>query len=187
MLIPPEELAGLYWSEQWLRTSVWHKDKGCLAYLIDTRSRMIVDINIEKSLLEAADNYGKSTPGQLNDNPAFSGNIFPGALFLNRLQSMSSLQRQSLFLDPDILLTIPKPLSRIGLSPPPGQNDLGLIGFEFLGDDGYFTTVYPLSLSAFDQLSILLTTPVSSLPVISDRNDTADSSGIIQAAEKASP
>ncbi len=156
LLISPRDLVELYWSDTWLRTSIWVKDGGCVAYLIDSRNRMIRDIRITRSVLDAAASYGKSTTGKISSISDFSGSIFPGSKFLKIFTNMPQSERYGLFSDPDILLAIPKPLIRVGLSPSMDEGEIGFIGFESKNDDGEFVIVFPATNTGINRLRWLL-------------------------------
>jgi len=142
-VIPPKELVRIYWSDEWRRTSIWVKGGGCTAFLVDDRNRMIRDIKIKRSLFEAAENYGKRISGQITSITEFTGSVFPGDKFLKLMVDMSDANRYALFTDPEILLVIPKPLTRVGLAATDEPGGIGSVGFESSDADGPFVLIYP--------------------------------------------
>lgn len=156
LLISPRDLVELYWSDTWVRTSIWVKEGGCVAYLIDGHNRMIRDISITRSILKAASDYGRTRPGTVSAIMDFSGNVFSGSKFLRIFTRMPQSERYGLFTDPDILLAIPKPLIQVGLSPSKDRNGIGSIGFESRNDEGEFVLIFPASDLGINRLLWLL-------------------------------
>lgn len=142
-LIHQGELVDLYWTGDWQRTSVWRKDGGGLAYLVDARNRVMRHLNISRALLDAAEIYGKVTPGRLTDIPAFAGRIYPSDRFFAIVFRLSEEERTALFMDPDILLQLPRPVMQVGVASAEDPDGYATVGFESAAEGGFIVTTYP--------------------------------------------
>lgn len=157
-LIDPVDLNSLYWSGDWMRTSVWRKEETMSAYLVDVHNRVMRSVTISGALLRAASVYGKTSTGALSDNLPFGGKIYSAERFFNGFRSLSNEEKSAIFGDPEMLLQLPKPVIRVGLCPLASAPGYSVIGFESSDYDGNVITSYPVPTSAVEKLIKMLTT-----------------------------
>lgn len=142
-LLPPEELAKMYWSNRIRRASAWVDSGSLVIYLIDDRNRVIRDVAIDESTLKAVDIYGKTAIGRIDNMSMFSGYSMTAEFFFQRFYSLNPVEQALLFKDADALLAIAKPITKVGI----GTNDderFGVLGFESIGADGYYVITFPV-------------------------------------------
>ncbi len=145
LLMPSSELVNLHWNSGWRRCTIWQKGQSAVVYLIDERNRIIRDVSINRALISAVSKYGRKVPGRLEDNPEFAGvEFYSGEEFLKAFFELLPSERFDLLLDSDILLSIVKPFTRVGLKQTEEVDGYGIVGFEFIGNDGYFVSQYPV-------------------------------------------
>jgi len=143
-LMPSHELVDLHWNSGWRRCTIWQKGQLATVYLIDERNRIIRDISINRALISAVTKYGLKSPGRLEDNPEFSESIYPVEKFFKAFFELLPEERVDFLPDSDILLSVVKPVTRVGLKQTEEIDGYGLVGFESIGNDGYFVSQYPV-------------------------------------------
>lgn len=151
-LFNPGELADLYRGSLWVRTSIWREDSNLTAYLIDNHNRIITVVNVTAGFLEGAAAHRKILTGTLDDMPEFSGRIYEGSRFMDAFHGLSTEERSEIFIDPSLILDLPKRVTRVGWKPL--EDDVGfvVVGFEFPGDDGSRVLTYAVSAEPFQHL-----------------------------------
>lgn len=142
-LIDPDRLTELFFSGQWKRSAAWRRELASVIYLIDDQNRIITEITLTDEYLRAASECGRNLPGRLSDQPRFAGRIFPGERFLDLFYKTPDDQRRRLLNPPDLLLSLTKPLTAVGLSPADSSGRFGRVGFESLSDSGAVTILFP--------------------------------------------
>ena len=150
-LITTDELSQLYLSGNWQRTSVWRRDDGMIAYLIDAQNKVVADVNLSRGLLDAAAAFGRRTPGKLAENPGFVGHIYPASRFFSALGRMPDSDRSRLFLSASVLLELPNNASLVGIAAAGGQ-EFAMVGFEMDGDGGAAVIAYPAEAGLVENL-----------------------------------
>lgn len=143
-LIPSHDLVNLNWNSGWRRCTVWQKGSSAVVYLIDERNRIMQDVTINIAFVSAVSNYGQQTPGRLDDNPEFSGSIYSSESFFKAFFELLQEERVNFLPDSDILLSVVKPVTQVGLKQTEDIDGYGMVGFESIGKNGYFVTQYPV-------------------------------------------
>ena len=143
-LMQQHELVDLHWNSGWRRCTIWQKGQSATVYLIDERNRIIRDVSINRAFISAITKYGLKTQGRLEGNPLFSESIYPAEKFFNSFFDLLPEERFDFLPDSDILLSLVKPLTRVGLRQTEEIDGYGLVGFESIGNDGYFVSQYPV-------------------------------------------
>ena len=156
-LIPQRDIARLHWQSSWRRCTIWRSGQTASVYLIDDRNRIMRDITIDKSIIDAAMQYGKITPGRLDDIPVFNECIFPGDKFLKMFFEMNPIEQSEFFADPDVLLSLVKPVTQVGLNLIEDEDSFSSVGFESIGENGYFVVTYPAPTALINRIFRLLT------------------------------
>ncbi len=109
-------------------------------------------VEISQSLVTAATIYGETTPGYLADIQEFGGSIFPAERFFNIFWSLPKIERDGIIPDPDILLQIPRPITRVGIGVLADAAGYNRLGFESESSTGSIITSYPALTSALNHL-----------------------------------
>jgi hypothetical protein len=141
-VISSGELSELYLSGNWQRTSVWRRDDGMTAYLIDVQNRVITDVALNRELVDAAAAFGRRTSGKLDTDPRFAGRIYPADGFFAALGQLPETDRARLFLSPSVLLELPANATRVGIALSGGL-EFVVLGFEVGEERGAMVVTYP--------------------------------------------
>ncbi len=156
-LIDPSRLTELFWSGEWKRSAAWRRGEGSVIYLIDDRNRIITEIPLTVDILNAAAECGRIQAGGLNTLSRFAGRLFPAERFLNEFYKAPEDLRHKLVNPPELLLSLAKPLTQVGLSPADSTSGIGRVGFESETDSGAVTVVYPADSAAVKEFLRKLT------------------------------
>lgn len=141
-VISSGELSELYLSGSWQRTSVWRRDEGMAAYLIDAQNKVLTDVALSRELVDAAAAFGRRTTGRLDNDPRFAGRIHPADRFFAALGQLPETDRARLFLSPGALLELPANATRVGIAVS-GGSEFVVVGFEVTGEGGVAIITYP--------------------------------------------
>ena len=142
-LLPPDELAKMYWSNKIRRASAWVDNGNLVIYLIDDRNRVIRDVAIDESTLKAVENYGRIASGRIENMSIFTEFSMSAETFFQRYYALNTSEQELLFDDANALLAIAKPVTKVGMGL--NENDrFGVLGFESIGADGYYVITFPV-------------------------------------------
>ena len=154
-LIQPDRLLDMYWGGNWARTSVWRKGDNLAAYLVDARNRVLEHLTISRSLVKASTIFGQTRNGLLSDELAYGDNIYSSDKFFSSYWELSPAEREEIFSDPDLLLSLPKPIIRVGFRSLSEIDGFGLIGFESGDYRGSVVTSFPINTASMELLEKL--------------------------------
>ncbi|MDP8238158.1 MAG: hypothetical protein P9X24_03625 [Candidatus Hatepunaea meridiana] len=156
-LIRSTDLMKLYRGDDWLRASVWRKGDQITIYLIGGNNRMIQSVSIKQPLTKTAEEYGKTIPGMLSDNPAFNNKIYLAERFFTIFKKFPEYERNAIFTDPDIMLKLPRQVVRVGIHPLAGADEFSVIAFEAESFSGTNITTYIIPTASLARLKWKLT------------------------------
>ena len=151
-LIDPTDLINLYWGGEWVRSTILLTDDLINAYLVDNRSRVMRSVQIPRGLAEAAEIYGTTASGSLSESRNFGSSIYSAERFFNIFWNLPESERTMIITDPDILLQLPKPITKVGFGSIPGARVYGIIGFESDNFDGVSYTTYPVRTTVLNNI-----------------------------------
>ncbi|MBM3327909.1 MAG: hypothetical protein FJY67_00360 [Calditrichaeota bacterium] len=158
-LIPPKDLLAHYYTSDWRRTLLTRPGglvAGCRAVLLDAHDQPLLTLHLEPRFLFTSAKARTLATGGLAADPAFAGRIYPGEKFIQYLFILPEADRNNLFPDPEMLLSLPKPLRYVGLAPERGDG-FAVIGFEAAGEAGPVVATHPISPRTFERLAFALT------------------------------
>ena len=167
-ILDPKTLTDRLLSGVWQRTSLWRKDGGVQAYLIDSQNKILQTVTINRELLEAAAIWGRVTPGRLEDSQLYAGRVYPSDRFFAALLQLPEPDRQSLFLDPGILLSLPQNVINVGFGQMAESEQFAVVGFESSGEEGSTVVTYPADAAEVSKLTWLLVWKDSDTLLIDD-------------------
>jgi len=154
-IIKSIELLAYYYTSDWRRALIQRQGDGGAALLLDAHDNILLTLNISPAAAAAISGAGRLQRGGLAHNSAFAGRIYLGEKFISYLFVIPESERNRIFPDPTILLSLPKPLLQVGLAPA-SNSGFAYIGFETSGAEGLTVISYPISDEAFERLSFAL-------------------------------
>lgn len=155
-IITDNELVDLLIGKQWQRTSIWLRNDAYEIYMVDESNRLIKTLRVPILLVEFSNKIGKSITGKLSDDNYFKSRLFNGELFLETLTKLSSEERDELFKNAQMLLSIPTPLTNVGFFVMDYDSEIAFAAFETVTTSGYVYVIHSMSLDTMNRLIWLM-------------------------------
>jgi len=104
--------------------------KGISIYFIDSRNRVVREIDLKKNTITEIESRNAPVKGRLAEIEAFSNRIYPAAQFFDAMFKLPTEMISELMVDPDLLLKQEGTIQQVGIW---NEADGGYIklGFEF--------------------------------------------------------
>mgnify|MGYP001103925184 CR=1 FL=1 len=129
-IISPLDLLALVSKGRWHRTYFEKAGNGLAVYLLDANNRVLRQLDLRSRLLSQLERGEVAMAGSLEELPNFKNRIYTAGQFFQSLESFHEEARRSMLPHPELLLSAPGQIVRVGIS---DETQSGFIelGFEF--------------------------------------------------------
>ena len=133
-IIAPLDLLAFVSKGQWRRTYFEKSGSGLTVYLLDANNRVLQQLELSSVLLSQLQRGEVALVKSLDDLPNFRNRIYTADQFFESLESFHEEARNSILPHPELLLSAPGQIVRVGIS---DETQAGFIelGFEFIADN----------------------------------------------------
>ncbi len=130
-IISPLDLLALVSKGRWHRAYFEKAADGLIVYLLDAENRVLRQLELRSHLLSQLERGEVALPESLDELPNFKNRIYTANQFFQSLESFHEEARRGILPHPELLLSAPGQIVRVGIS---DETDSGFIelGFEFL-------------------------------------------------------
>jgi len=123
----PFEILRLFSDGSWVRTYLEKAGDGLKIYLLNTNNRVLRELKIPLNLIQYIERVELALTGTLEDLPTFKNRIYSADRFFAALESLPEEDLRSVVSQPEMLLSMPGHIVRVGIS------DEAVSGFIELG------------------------------------------------------
>ena len=133
-IIKPLDLLAFVSKGQWRRTYFEKSGSGLRVYLLDGNNRVLRQLELSSALLSQLQRGEVARVQSLDDLPNFRNRIYTAEQFFESLESFHEEARNSILPHPELLLTAPGQIVRVGIS---DETQAGFIelAFEFFAEN----------------------------------------------------
>ncbi len=130
-IISPLDLLALISKGRWHRTYFEKSNTGLIVYLLDADNRVLRQLELRSRLLSQLERGEVTLAETLDELPNFKNRIYTADQFFQSLESFHEEARRGMLPHPELLLSAPGQIVRVGIS---DETESGFIelGFEFL-------------------------------------------------------
>jgi hypothetical protein len=133
-IISPLDLLAVASKRQWRRTYFEKSGSGLTVYLLDANNRVLRQLQLSSVLLSQLQRGEVALVTSLDELPNFKNRIYSAHQFFQSLESFHEEARNSMLPHPELLLTAPGQIDRVGISDETQAGTIEL-GFEFFADN----------------------------------------------------
>jgi len=123
----PFEMLRLFSDGSWVRTYLEKAGDDLKIYLLNANNRVLKELEIPSGLIQYIERVDMALTGTLEDLPSFENRIYSAAHFFAALRSLPQEDLRSVVSQPEMLLSMPGHIGRVGIS------DEAVSGFIELG------------------------------------------------------
>jgi len=123
----PFEMLRLFSDGSWVRTYLEKAGDDLKIYLLNAHNRVLKELEIPSDLIQYIERVDMALTGTLEDLPSFENRIYSAAHFFAALRSLPQEDLRSVVSQPEMLLSMPGHIVRVGIS------DEAVSGFIELG------------------------------------------------------
>lgn len=123
----PFEMLRLFSDGSWVRTYLEKTGDNLKIYLLNANNRVLKELEIPSDLIQYIERIDMALTGTLEDLPSFENRIYSAAHFFAALGSLPQEDLRSVVSQPEMLLSMPGHIVRVGIS------DEAVSGFIELG------------------------------------------------------
>jgi len=123
----PFEILRLFSDGSWVRTYLEKTDDNLKIYLLNAHNRVLRELEIQSNLIQYIKRVEMALTGTLEDLPSFENRIYSADRFFAALGSLPQEDLRSVVSQPEMLLSMPGHIVRVGIS------DEAVSGFIELG------------------------------------------------------
>jgi len=123
----PFEMLRLFSDGSWVRTYLEKAGDDLKIYLLNANNRVLKELEIPSDLIQYIERVDMALTGTLEDLPSFENRIYSAAHFFAALRSLPQEDLRSVVSQPEMLLSMPGHIVRVGIS------DEAVSGFIELG------------------------------------------------------
>ena len=133
-IIAPLDLLAYASKGQWQRTYFEKSGSGLTVYLLDANNLVLRQLELSPVLLSQLQRGEVALPKSLDELPNFKNRIYTADQFFESLESFHEEARNSMIPHPELLLTAPGQIVRVGISDETHSGTIEL-GFELFADN----------------------------------------------------
>jgi hypothetical protein len=123
----PFEILRLFSDGSWVRTYLEKTGDDLKIYLLNAQNRVLRELEIQSNLIQYIKRVEMALTGTLEDLPSFENRIYSADRFFAALESLPQEDLRSVVSQPEMLLSMPGHIVRVGIS------DEAVSGFIELG------------------------------------------------------